>query len=57
MQRIMNAAMIAEAIGRLNARPPSLTGLSRKSPTEAPSGRVRMKAAQNKKTREILVKK
>ena len=57
MQRIMNAAMIAEAIGRLNASPPSLTGLSRKSPTEAPSGRVRMKAAQNKKTREILVKK
>ena len=53
----MNAAMIADAIGRLNANPPSPTGLSRKSPTEAPSGRVRMKAAQNKKTREILVKK
>ena len=53
----MKAAMIAEAMGRLNAKPPSLTGLSRKSPTVAPSGRVRMKAAQNKKTRETLVKK
>ena len=49
--------MIADAIGRLNANPPALTGLSRKSPIEAPSGRVRMKAAQNKKTREIFVKK
>ncbi len=47
----MNAAITAEAIGRLNASPPSLTGLSRKSPTVAPSGRDRMKAAQNRNTR------
>jgi hypothetical protein len=31
--------------------------LSRKSPTVAPSGRVRMNAVQNKKTREIVVEK
>jgi hypothetical protein len=30
-------------------------GLARKSPTVVPSGRVRMKAAQNKSTRETLV--
>ena len=53
----MNTAMTAEAIGRLSAMPPSLRGLSRKSPTVAPSGRVRMKAAQNRKTRETLVQK
>jgi hypothetical protein len=47
--------MTAEAMGRLNAIPPSLMGLSRKSPTVAPSGRVKMKAAQNKKTREMFV--
>ena len=54
---MMNAAITAEAIGRLKARPPSLNGLSRKSPTVAPSGRVRMKAAQNRNTREMRVKK
>ena len=32
-----------------------IDGLSRKSPTVAPSGRVRMNAAQNSVTREILV--
>ena len=53
----MNTAMTADAIGRLNAMPPSLRGLSRKSPTVAPSGRVRIKAAQNKKTRDKLVQK
>src|SRR5437588_9515876 len=52
---IMNAAMTADAIGRLNARPPWFTGLSRKSPTVAPSGRVRMNAAQNSVTRDIFV--
>src|SRR5690348_7009982 len=37
------AARIApEAKGRLNARPPWLVGLSRKSPTVAPRGRVNM---------------
>ena len=30
-----------------SARPPASTGLSKKSPTTAPSGRVRMNAAQN----------
>jgi hypothetical protein len=48
--------MTAEAIGRLEAIPPSLMGLSRKSPIVAPSGRVRIKAAQNRKTREIFVR-
>src|ERR1700683_2645048 len=51
----MKTAITAEASGRLKARPPSLTGLSRKSPTVAPSGRVRMKAAQNSVTRETSV--
>ena len=54
---MMNAAITADAMGRLKARPPSLTGLSRKSPTVAPSGLVRIKAAQNKKTRDVLVQK
>ena len=45
------------AIGRLKASPPSLTGLSKKSPSVAPSGRDRMKAAQNKNTRDMLVQK
>ena len=35
-------------MGRLSASPPSLTGLSRKSPKVAPKGRVRMNAIQNK---------
>jgi hypothetical protein len=51
----MSAAITAEAAGRLSARPPWLTGLSRKSPTVAPSGRVRMKAAQNSSTRDGTV--
>jgi hypothetical protein len=51
---MMQAPMTAEAIGRLKANPPSLTGLSRKPPTVAPSGRDKMKAAQNKNTREIF---
>ena len=46
---MMNVAITADAMGRLKARPPSLTGLSRKSPTVAPSGLVRIKAAQNKR--------
>ena len=52
----MNAVMTPEASGRLSASPPRLTGLSRKSPTVAPSGRVRMNAAQNSSTRETLVR-
>ena len=43
--------------GRLNANPPSWIGLSSKSPTVAPSGRVRMKAAQNSSTRDTSVQK
>ena len=54
---MMKAAITAEAKGRLSASPPSRCGLSRKSPTVAPSGRVRMNAAQNSATREIEVQK
>ena len=54
---MMNTAITADAIGRLNARPPSCTGLSSRSPTVAPSGRVRMKAAQNRRTFETLDQK
>src|SRR5580658_7743049 len=45
------------ASGRLRARPPAFAGLSRKSPTVAPSGRVRMKAAQNSVTRDTSVRR
>ena len=55
MQTMTKAESTAEAIGRLSARPPSFTGLSSKSPTVAPSGRVKMKATQNSTTRETLV--
>ena len=57
MQARMIVAMTAEARGRLNARPPWLRGLSRKSPTVAPSGRVRMKATQNNNTRDTWLQK
>ena len=46
----MTTASTAEASVRLHSSPPSATGLSRKSPTVAPSGRVRMNAAQNSAT-------
>jgi hypothetical protein len=36
----IKAARIADASGRLKARPPWSLGLSRKSPTVAPSGRA-----------------
>ena len=52
---IIIAARTADAIGRLKARPPSSRGLSRKSPKVAPSGRVRMNAAQNSRTRDTSV--
>ena len=55
MQATMNAAITTEARSRLKASPPAWTGLSRRSPTVAPNGRVRTNAAQNKKTREMLV--
>src|SRR5215475_3381585 len=56
-QTTINAAMIADASGRLKFNPPSLTGLSKKSPRVAPNGLVSMKAAQNSSTRERLVHK
>jgi hypothetical protein len=49
------AARAAEAIGRLKASPQWSTGLSGKSPKVAPSGRVRMNAAQNRRTRDTSV--
>lgn len=57
MQITMSATMIAVAIGRLNAIPPSSTGLSKKSPMVAPSGRVRMNANQKSHARDKEVQK
>ena len=54
---MITIASTAEASGRLKLRPPLSSGLSRKSPTVAPSGRVRMNAAQNSTTRLTLVAK
>ena len=51
----MKAAMTSDARGRLRLSPPFLMGLSSKSPTVAPSGRVRMNAAQNKSTCDTFV--
>ena len=52
----MNNSKVAEAEKRLNAKPPELIGLSRKSPITAPSGRVNMNAVQNKSVCEIRVR-
>src|SRR5437762_3209590 len=41
----MTAAITADASGRQSASPPCTTALSKKSPTVAPSGRVRRSAA------------
>ena len=49
------ARAMADAVKRSSARPPSLRGLSRRSPAVAPSGRVRMKADQNSTTRLVVV--
>ena len=57
MQTIIAPAITSEAIGLLQASPPWSSGLSSNSPNVAPSGRVRMKAAQNKVTREMPVQK
>lgn len=57
MQPTMNTASTADAAYRLSAIPPLESGLSRKSPTVAPSGRARMKAAQNKNVRDMFVQK
>jgi len=53
----ITTASTTEASGRLIASPPLASGLSRKSPTVAPSGRVRMNAAQKRKTRDAFVPK
>ncbi len=53
MRATMSAARTTDAVYRLNARPPCANGLSRKSPTVAPSGLVRMKAAQNRSTSDL----
>lgn len=42
---MMMVASHGVAVYRLIARPPLMTGLSRKPPTVAPSGRLRMSAA------------
>ena len=52
---MMKPAMTAEASGRLRSNPPCLIGLSSRSPTVAPSGRVKMNAAQKSQTREMFV--
>ena len=52
---MMKIASTADTGGQLQLSPPSLTGLSRKSPTVAPSGRVRMNAVQNNATRDAFV--
>jgi hypothetical protein len=53
----MNPAITADARGRLSASPPLFKGLSRKSPTVAPNGRVKLNAVQNWATREKFVQK
>ena len=57
MHPIMTTAMIAVAAGRDTLSPPCTKGLSKKSPTVAPSGLVRMNAAQNSATRYRLLAK
>ena len=56
ISKTITAMRIAVAVVRLKANPPWSIGLSNRSPSVAPSGRVRMKAAQNKSTRDTLVK-
>lgn len=57
MQPTMKTINKADASGRLKSSPPFGCGLSSRSPTVAPSGLVGMKAAQNRKTREMFVQK
>src|SRR5215831_3666030 len=47
----------SDASGRLTSSPPLPIGLSRKSPRVAPSGRVRMNAAQKRTTWEMFAQK
>ena len=54
---MINPIKAAEAEYLLNAKPPEAIGLSRKSPTTAPSGRVRINAAQKRIALDIFVQK
>lgn len=54
MQITINASRTADARNRLIAIPPVAMGLSMKSPTTAPRGRVRMNAVQKSAVREIF---
>jgi hypothetical protein len=56
MSATIAAARIAVAAVRLTSNPPWDIGLSNRSLSVAPSGRVRIKAAQNRKTRDTFVK-
>ncbi len=55
MQAAINRAIRPEESGRDRSKPPCATGLVSKSPKVAPSGRVRIKAAQNKIARDAEV--
>jgi branched-subunit amino acid aminotransferase/4-amino-4-deoxychorismate lyase len=57
MQATIKTTSAIEADYRLKASPPSLTGLSKKSPNTAPNGQIRINAAQNKAVCDIFVKK
>ena len=52
----MNISNKAEDEKRLRSKPPRSIGLSRKSPTTAPSGRVSMNADQKKKDPRYICK-
>ena len=56
IQATISTTRAAEAEYRLKFKPPLAKGLSRKSPTTAPNGLVRINAAKNKAVREIAVK-
>ncbi len=53
----MNAAIRIEELIRLRFNPPSCSGLVSRSPTVAPSGRVRINADQNSSVRDRPVRK
>lgn len=56
MQITMSALNSEVNIRSLIPRPPCVTGLSRELATVAPSGRVKMNAAQNRVTCETFVR-
>ena len=55
MHATIARARTADASKRPRASPPLATGLSSKSPMVAPSGRVRMKASQNRMCGNVRV--